>query len=278
MTIPISETSEVLALGSQGSQVKQLQKLLNYAPSALSELQSDGNFGPRTEARVKEFQRLQRLAIDGRVGPQTMGKLAFTPGQFESKSAELRQHLVRLGASPQALYTFDRVCRHTIDEFAPVRAAGVVLIPVVLIFLIFCAAVIALTPHNSQAGQEFVRHLQAQLDALRKALDLMSPAEAARKTTEAIVAMGNSVVTRVERELERCRQLNQGQPVKCLAERAAVQVALLNLAHHISMFGRPGFKLEDLITGLLASLGPLFIALSKLGHCSGCVHLQFFPL
>ena len=53
--------------GSKGEEVKILQQKLN--------LMQDGIFGPLTEEAVKEFQRLNGLAVDGVVGTKTWGAL-----------------------------------------------------------------------------------------------------------------------------------------------------------------------------------------------------------
>lgn len=65
----------VLRQGDFGPQVKDLQAALNLLPSVLTALMVDGKFGPKTTARVKEFQQLMRLVADGDVGPETMGKV-----------------------------------------------------------------------------------------------------------------------------------------------------------------------------------------------------------
>lgn len=65
----------ILKLGSVGPAVSDLQRALNLLPSVLVLLGVDGVFGPKTQARVLEFQRLMRLAVDGEVGPETMGKI-----------------------------------------------------------------------------------------------------------------------------------------------------------------------------------------------------------
>jgi peptidoglycan hydrolase-like protein with peptidoglycan-binding domain len=59
----------VLRLGASGEAVRQLQvalKGLGYDPGAI-----DGQFGSRTEAAVKAFQRAQGIAVDGIVGDIT---------------------------------------------------------------------------------------------------------------------------------------------------------------------------------------------------------------
>jgi peptidoglycan hydrolase-like protein with peptidoglycan-binding domain len=68
----------MLRTGSQGSQVRALQMLLNAHGSALT---VDGDFGPRTEAAVRSFQARQGLVADGIVGPRTASALNTGAGQ-----------------------------------------------------------------------------------------------------------------------------------------------------------------------------------------------------
>lgn len=63
-----------LSYGSYGTKVRELQESLNkLPPTSLAPLAVDGIFGPKTLARVKEFQANNKLAIDGIVGPLTWG-------------------------------------------------------------------------------------------------------------------------------------------------------------------------------------------------------------
>jgi murein L,D-transpeptidase YcbB/YkuD len=54
---------------ARGDQVRKWQQLLNYARAA--GLDSDGVFGPATEAATKAFQHERQLSSDGIVGPRT---------------------------------------------------------------------------------------------------------------------------------------------------------------------------------------------------------------
>lgn len=65
----------ILKEGAAGPPVVNLQAALNLLPSVLAVLAVDGKFGPKTTARVTEFQRLARIAADGDVGPETMSRL-----------------------------------------------------------------------------------------------------------------------------------------------------------------------------------------------------------
>lgn len=61
-----------LKMGSKGPDVKRLQETLNKKGYALK---VDGDFGPSTQAAVKNFQRVNQLTDDGIVGPKTWEKL-----------------------------------------------------------------------------------------------------------------------------------------------------------------------------------------------------------
>jgi putative chitinase len=65
---PAGQTRPVLARGSQGDAVIQLQNLLRDLDFAVA---VDGDFGPGTEVAVTRFQSESKLTADGIVGPQT---------------------------------------------------------------------------------------------------------------------------------------------------------------------------------------------------------------
>ena len=70
---PISSKRETLEMGSEGTEVKQLQqklKELNYLSGS-----ADGKFGVATEAAVKAFQKNNNLTADGKAGTATLNKL-----------------------------------------------------------------------------------------------------------------------------------------------------------------------------------------------------------
>jgi hypothetical protein len=76
--VPVGGFADVLLFpGSEGPQVAQLQRQLKYAYADYAgELVIDGDFGPETEAAVREFQRrTPGLKVDGIVGPATAAAL-----------------------------------------------------------------------------------------------------------------------------------------------------------------------------------------------------------
>jgi len=61
---PADDSSGLVKRGSRGEEVKKVQR-------ALGGLAIDGIFGPKTEARVKAFQKAMGISADGIVGPET---------------------------------------------------------------------------------------------------------------------------------------------------------------------------------------------------------------
>lgn len=67
----------LLMRGSTGEAVRKLQERLNRDYPRYSRLAVDGDFGPATEAVVREFQQRAGLLVDGIAGPATLGKLGL---------------------------------------------------------------------------------------------------------------------------------------------------------------------------------------------------------
>lgn len=75
--------TRILRHGSKGEDVKALQNVLNALGFHAGP--EDGDFGPRTEAAVKAFQRQAGVTVDGKVGPETWGALH---GEFQVERPE----------------------------------------------------------------------------------------------------------------------------------------------------------------------------------------------
>jgi peptidoglycan hydrolase-like protein with peptidoglycan-binding domain len=67
-----------LSIGSTGPDVRRLQVLF-VMMQYLEYSDIDGNFGPKTQERVKDFQQDKSLTPDGVVGPSTWAKLPADP-------------------------------------------------------------------------------------------------------------------------------------------------------------------------------------------------------
>jgi N-acetyl-anhydromuramyl-L-alanine amidase AmpD len=85
-----SPTPDVLARGSSGPFVAALQRRLKHAYRAYAGgLAIDGDFGPATEAAVREFQRrTPGLEVDGIVGPETAGALRLNAAPSNQPSPQ----------------------------------------------------------------------------------------------------------------------------------------------------------------------------------------------
>lgn len=84
-----------LSFGAKGPEVERIQQQLNQAGYPL---QVDGDWGPKTEAAVRDFQKAHGLAADGVVGPKTshalggQGIAASKPAAAE-RTTDLQQQL-----------------------------------------------------------------------------------------------------------------------------------------------------------------------------------------
>jgi hypothetical protein len=72
---PAASSGAVLKVGSKGAEVGKLQAGLNRVFPVYSKLAVDDDFGAKTEAVVKEFQRRSGLTVDGIVGVNTRAAL-----------------------------------------------------------------------------------------------------------------------------------------------------------------------------------------------------------
>lgn len=107
-----------LRQGASGPEVADLQRALNRQLPASQRIPVDGDFGPRTEAAVKAFQRSRGLEPDGVVGPRTQGALEGSgqppqPGPKPAEPAEPEpqpQPKDGKGGAAPTLITLDQLC------------------------------------------------------------------------------------------------------------------------------------------------------------------------
>lgn len=85
---------KVLAKGDQGVEVKELQELLIKLGYNLGSLGADGDFGSKTLAAVKAFQKSVGLAQDGIVGPQTQEQLRIAAENLANKKTYTKKQFV----------------------------------------------------------------------------------------------------------------------------------------------------------------------------------------
>lgn len=82
----MASTYTMVAYGSQGSAVKQLQSELNRRGYGLDE---DGIFGKKTRAAVRDYQKKNGLRmVDGIAGDETWGSLLASPTAEEQAALD----------------------------------------------------------------------------------------------------------------------------------------------------------------------------------------------
>jgi peptidoglycan hydrolase-like protein with peptidoglycan-binding domain len=84
-------TYKQVSYGSKGSDVTELQKLLNKNGATLDE---DGIFGNNTKQAVKDYQQKNGLAADGIVGNNTWGALTKAQSGSPAASTPMSRTLV----------------------------------------------------------------------------------------------------------------------------------------------------------------------------------------
>lgn len=77
-------TVKAIKYGMKGDEVSNLQTTLNNLGYNLD---VDGNFGPKTQAAVKDYQAKNNLTVDGMVGPQTTAALTSASSNKSSGTA-----------------------------------------------------------------------------------------------------------------------------------------------------------------------------------------------
>ena len=79
----------VYQVGSQGDVVKQIQEVIGVTP--------DGDFGPKTEAAVKNWQSKKGLLADGIVGAVTLSKMGINISDNIYTLAQIHRTVVSKG-------------------------------------------------------------------------------------------------------------------------------------------------------------------------------------
>ena len=74
-----------LQTGSTGDDVRRLQRLF-VMMKTLGPTEIDGDFGPKTDAAVRDFQSGEGLTADGIVGPHDVGELPADPNTPRSSA------------------------------------------------------------------------------------------------------------------------------------------------------------------------------------------------
>ena len=96
----MASTYTMVAYGSQGSAVRQLQNELNKRGYSLDQ---DGIFGKKTRAAVRNYQKKNGLTmVDGIAGDETWGSLLSAPTAAEQAAQDSPGYLPNVEARRQA--------------------------------------------------------------------------------------------------------------------------------------------------------------------------------
>ena len=122
----MASTYTMVAYGSQGDAVRQLQSELNRHGYQLDE---DGVFGKKTRAAVRDYQKKKSLRLDGIAGDETWGSLLASPAPAEETtpapvarpSAKTAEALARLekGYAPSEDVTAAQAYRDSVAALQP---------------------------------------------------------------------------------------------------------------------------------------------------------------
>lgn len=122
--------ARLLSIGCSGTDVRDLQRSLNKRPpSTLAALTPDGAFGPKTAARVKEFQKNNQLNADGIVGPMTWDAVIMAGlstigtgcpcGNGDKATLGLGQAIAHLYASNPAAVSYTMASKKSFGNATP---------------------------------------------------------------------------------------------------------------------------------------------------------------
>lgn len=128
---PPAPNMPILRYGSQGPAVEQAQTMLNVAGAATPELETDGQFGPKTQQAVQNFQGDVGAVADGIIGAITWGYLFLTGQQTIPQPApEPLQPGLSIKGS-QAKVRFEEILDPNAppDKTVPIRTLAEAVVP-----------------------------------------------------------------------------------------------------------------------------------------------------
>lgn len=93
-TCPYTEPSKIQKKGSKGEGVRWVQWMLMKHGYSVGKTGIDGDFGPATDAAVKQFQKQHALEVDGEVGKLTCAALKRFPVDSEENTGNAEDNPV----------------------------------------------------------------------------------------------------------------------------------------------------------------------------------------
>ncbi|MEL6807598.1 MAG: peptidoglycan-binding domain-containing protein [Pseudomonadota bacterium] len=108
----------ILKKGVKGGDVKEAQKLLNKNGA---KLKVDGDFGAKTEAATKAFQKKVKLKVDGQIGPITTAALKYGKPLPTMQTQDYIKYMAKIKGNwvdNSQIVTFVRNAQKALDEAA----------------------------------------------------------------------------------------------------------------------------------------------------------------
>lgn len=111
--------SRALRIGRSGDDVRVLQTLLNYLPTAITgpDIVVDGDFGPQTQTAVRRFQTYFGLSADGEVGRSTFLYLG-QPTASSITGTVFGSRDLRMGVSGRDVWVLQNRLASTAKKYA----------------------------------------------------------------------------------------------------------------------------------------------------------------
>ena len=266
----------LLQVGSRGPQVAELQTLLNRKPTRLPLLFGDGIFGPKTRARVIEFQKDSGLKADGIVGDLTMAKLrnGVRPGGEIDLQAVMLEiaNVLDPPLRPQFLVQAQALLANR-NLFGFSEAVPLVI--VVLFFIMLMMIVLmqnSANPANREMAKEWNRRVNNLKERIRGKPVEVQTAESLEETKR----MGQDVAQRAREEREKClSNLDPTKLTKCSRQIKALSEAIQSLLQKMVTRLGGGITPENLVKGIGNSARGVFEAARAMGECTGCDNMFF---
>ncbi|HLJ47395.1 MAG TPA: peptidoglycan-binding domain-containing protein [Bryobacteraceae bacterium] len=281
-----------LHLGDHGHEVSRLQELLNTKSQRLPRLVVDGAFGPKTKARVTDFQKDNGLKPDGIVGDFTWAKLrnGAEPGSALDIRATMyafarfldpaiRPQFLRMAQEALSTLYVTSPTRQDIVPVgfvsgakSPVIAATLVEqgIIIVLFFVIMMMIVLAqnsANPATRQMGEEWAKKFNRLKERIKDKPVETQTAETLQQTKR----MAEDVKNRAISERDKClSNLDPKKITDCAGVLKKLSEAIQSLIQKLNTGTGGGITPENLVKGIAFSVQRLMEIAREAAQCTGC--------
>lgn len=266
MAMPIAKTASV----------SDVQSLLNGAFSRLAPLKCDGIQGPKTRARILEFQQDNGLKADGIVGPRTLGKLrlqndpSFLEAELRRMTSLISSHL---SGSDQQRTFMVRVQKLTASQRPSVRGEVAVPLPILIVifFIFLLMMVIVLQSSHREADRKLAQEMDRRAQRLRELIKGKPLAIQVAETLKEIKQRAKEIADRAKDNKDKClANLTPEKEKECEKILKKLSEAIQSLLQKIRTPVGGGITPEKLVEGIGFSITALLAAAKAASECTGC--------